>query len=372
MRRIKPYIHQKEVWPQFNWDEKPVLELLANVRNMQGRVMGRMEAIGFDLREEKTVRSLSEDVLKSAEIEGDLLHLDEVRSSVCRKLGVLNPNAVRSARHVDGFVEMMLDVTENHHKKLTKARLFKWHKALFPENKSGQFKIIAGDWRQDTTGPMQVVSGALGKEKVHFEAPASDLVEAEMQQFLDWFNSDQKLDYVLKAAVAHLWFLTIHPFEDGNGRIARAISDLLLARADKNKQKFYSMSAQIRVERKGYYNALEKSQQGSLNISLWMKWFLTCLENALQKTEADVSKTIFKHNFWLMFSNVRFNSRQQFMLNKLLSDFEGKLNTSKWAKMNKCSTDTALRDIQELLKLGVLSKEKAGGRSTNYTLVKQL
>ena len=372
MRRIKPYLYQKEQWPQFNWDEKAVLEGLAHVRNLQGRVMGRMEAIGFDLREEKTVLSLSEDVLKSSEIEGEYLHLDEVRSSVCRKLGVLNANSVRSARHVDGFVEMMLDVTENHSKKLTKSRLFKWHKWLFPESKSGRFKITVGNWRKDTTGPMQVVSGALGKEKVHFEAPASELLEDEMKMFLDWFNADQQLDDVLKSAVAHLWFLTIHPFEDGNGRIARAISDLLLARADKNKQKFYSLSAQIRVERKGYYEVLEKSQQGTLNITLWMKWFLTCLENALLKTEDDFSKTMFKHNFWLMYSNVRFNKRQQFMLNKLMTDFEGKLNTSKWAKMNKCSTDTALRDIQELLRLKILFKEKEGGRSTNYTLVKKI
>jgi Fic family protein len=372
MRRLKPYIYQKEAWPQFSWDEKAVLENLANVRNLQGRVMGRMEAIGFDLREEKTVYSLSEDVLKSSEIEGEFLHLEEIRSSVCRKLGVKDESPACSTRHVDGFVEMMLDVTKNHHKRLTKSRLFTWHKSLFPDGKSGVYKIKAGCWREDSTGPMQVVSGALGKEKVHFEAPPSSELDKQMQQFFDWFNADQKTDFVLKSAVAHLWFLTIHPFEDGNGRIARALSDMLLARADKNRQKFYSLSAQIRVERKEYYLALEKSQQGTLDITNWMLWFLHCLENALNKTEEDVSRTLFKHNFWLMFSNVRFNKRQQYMLNKLLTDFEGKLNTSKWAKMNKCSTDTALRDVQELLKLGVLLKEREGGRSTNYTLVKQV
>lgn len=372
MRRIKPYIYQKATWPNFSWDEKAVLQRLAEVRNLQGRVMGRMEAIGFDLREETTVIALSEDIQKSSEIEGELLHLDEVRSSVCRKMGIPNLRNVKSQRHVDGFVEMMLDVTENYDKKLSKARVTRWHAALFPAGKSGAFKIKSGQYREDTTGPMQVVSGPLGKEKVHFEAPSSKLVAAEMKLFFDWFNSNHELDAVLKAAVAHLWYLTIHPFEDGNGRIARALSDMLLAKADKNRQKYYSLSAQIRVERKGYYEVLEKSQQGTLNITNWMLWFLSCLENALVSTETKLSKTLYKHNFWVMFSRVQLNTRQKSMLNKLLGDFEGKLNTSKWAKMNKCSTDTGLRDIQDLLAKGLLKKEKEGGRSTNYVLIKQV
>jgi Fic family protein len=278
--------------------------------------------------------------------------------------------SIDSDRDVDGVVEMMLDATQNCFEPLTAERLFDWHAALFPTGRSGMHKITVADWRNDSIGPMQVVSGAMGKEKVHFQAPDSELVENEMLLFLDWFNNDDKLDLVLKAAITHLWFVTIHPFEDGNGRITRALSDMILARSDKSNQRFYSMSAQIRKERKGYYEILEKTQKGDLDITEWIIWFLQCLINALRSTDSILKQVLLKADFWNKHSNTTINERQRKLINKFLDGFEGKLTSSKWAKIAKCSKDTAIRDINELINKNILRKEAAGGRSTSYELEK--
>ena len=370
MRRMKPYLHQKDDWPEFYWDPEMIQHSLGEVRRMQGRVLGKMEALGFDVQTEALLNTLTVDAVKSTEIEGEVLNPEQVRSSVARHLGIDIASSVRSDRNVDGMVEMMLDATQNFEQELTKKRLFKWHSDLFPLGISGNSKIVVGKWREEKGGPMQVISGALGKEKIHFEAPDSALVDREMETFLEWFNeSHPRLDVVLKAAIAHLWFLTIHPFDDGNGRIARALTDLLLARSDKTSSRYYSMSAQIRVERKNYYLMLERTQQGTLEITKWIEWFLNCLMNSLLSTEVLLAKVLKKGEFWTRHAQTILNERQKYMLGKLLDDFEGKLNSSKWAKMNKCSSDTALRDIQDLITKGVLRKENAGGRSTNYELI---
>ena len=369
LRRMKPYIHQKEDWPNFKWNNGEILTLLGKVRNLQGRIVGKMEDLGFNLKNEAVLETLTLDVLKSTEIEGEILDSDQVRSSLARRLGMEIDNPIFSERDVDGVVDMLLDATQNYNQKLTKERLFDWHFSLFPTGRSGMYKILIGKWREDSTGPMQVVSGALGKEKVHFEAPNSEIIDNEMIIFLEWLNSEQEIDPVLKAGLAHLWFITLHPFEDGNGRISRALTDLLLSRADGIPQRYYSMSSQIRIERKEYYNILEKTQQGTLDITKWLTWFLNCLLNSLKASESTLQKVLYKHKFWRKFDNISFNERQKIMLNKLLDGFVGKLTSSKWAKINKCSADTALRDIQDLMKKDVLQKEKAGGRSTNYELI---
>ena len=329
-----------------------------------------MESLGFDLRSEAMLDTLTQDVLKSSEIEGEYLNPDQVRSSIARRLGMEIAGSVDSDRNVDGVVEMMLDATQNCFEPLTSDRLFDWHAALFPTGRSGMYRITVADWRKDTTGPMQVVSGAMGKEKVHFQAPDSELVENEMLIFLDWFNNYDKTDLVIKAAVAHLWFVTIHPFEDGNGRITRALTDMLLARADKTNQRFYSMSAQIRQERKGYYEILEKTQKGNLDVTEWIKWFLQCLVNALKSTDSILTKVLFKADFWNRHSKTIINERQRLLINKILDGFDGKLTSSKWAKIAKCSKDSAIRDINDLINKNILQKEPAGGRSTNYELKK--
>lgn len=367
---FKPYIHQKENWPNFNWDDKSLIDLLSEVRNLQGKIVGKMEALGFNLRNEAVLETLTLDVLKSTEIEGEILDAEQVRSSLAKRLGIQIENAVYSERNVDGIVDMLIDATQEFNNELSKERLFDWHFSLFPTGRSGMFKIKVGNWRGDTTGPMQVVSGALGKEKVHFEAPNSELIEKEMEFFLNWLNSNEKIEPVIKAGIAHLWFITIHPFEDGNGRISRAITDMLLARADGTPQRYYSMSSQIRLERKAYYEILEKTQQSNLNITDWLVWFLNCLLNSIKSSETVLNKVLYKHSFWNTYATEIQNERQKRMLNKLLDDFTGKLTTSKWAKINKCSQDTALRDIQYLMKKGIMQKENAGGRSTNYELTK--
>lgn len=363
------YIYQQRDWPNFRWDDSAVVNLLGEVRHLQGKLLGKMESLGFQLRSDALLDTLTLDVLKSSEIEGEFLDLDQVRSSLARRLGLEIAGTVESDRNVDGMVDMLLDATQNCFGLLTDERLFGWHAALFPTGWSGVYKIVVGNWRDDSTGPMQVVSGALGKEKVHFQAPDSALVPSEMERIINWFNQEPNVDLVLKAAVAHLWFVTVHPFEDGNGRITRALTDMLLARSDKNPQRFYSMSAQIRKERKSYYDILERTQWGTLDITEWMKWFLNCLKNALLASESLLSHVLVKAGFWKAHSHVVLNDRQRLMLNKLLDGFEGKLNSSKWAKITKCSTDTALRDIQDLMNKGILRKENAGGRSTNYELV---
>jgi len=363
------YIYEKENWTDFTWDNKKVMIKLGETRNQQGRLLGKMESLGFDLQNEAVLNTLTLDVIKSSEIEGELLEIGQVRSSIARRLGIDIAGAVESERHVDGIVEMMLDATQRYALPLTKDRLFGWHEALFPSGWSNLYKIIVADWRKDTTGPMQVVSGPIGKEKVHYQAPSSDRIEPEMIRFLDWFENEHEIDLVLKAAIAHLWFVTVHPFDDGNGRITRAITDMALARSDKSIRRFYSMSAQIRVERKKYYEVLEKTQQGTSDITEWILWFLKCLQDAISSTYDVLQRVLEKAEFWKIHSTTILNERQQKMINRLLDGFTGKLTTTKWGKICKCSQDTALRDIQDLIKKDILQKEASGGRSTNYELI---
>jgi Fic family protein len=327
-----------------------------------------METLGFELRDEAFLETLTLDVLKSAEIEGEHLSPEQVRSSIAQRLGMGFAGATSSDRDVDGMVEMMIDATKNCFNPLTKERLFDWHAALFPTGRSGIFRIVVADWRKDLSVPMQVVSGEAGREKVHFQAPDANLVEMEMNRFLRWFNEENQIDLVIKAAIAHLWFVTIHPFQDGNGRITRALTDMLLAQSDKSTQRFYSMSAQIRIERKAYYEILEKTQKGDLDISEWIKWFLGCLINALKSTHDVLTRVLSKADFWNKHSKTIINERQKKVLDKLLDGFEGKLTSTKWAKIAKCSKDTAIRDINDLINKDILQKETAGGRSTSYEL----
>ncbi|MBL7128128.1 MAG: Fic family protein [Ignavibacteria bacterium] len=366
---MKTYIYQQNNWPNFTWDNKFLVPLLGLVRNLQGKMIGKMESLGFDLRSEAVLETLTLDVLKSTEIEGQILNPEQVRSSIAKRLGLEISGLINSDREVDGVVDMMVDATQNFEKELTIDRLFDWHSALFPTGKSGMHKIIVGNWRDDSTGPMQVVSGAMGKEKVHYKAPDATKIKKEMEFFINWFNSEEKLDPVIKVGLAHLWFVTIHPFEDGNGRIARAIADMLLARSDEISQRFYSMSAQIRLERNGYYDILEKTQKGTLDVTEWLEWFLNCLKNALHASEQILARVLYKHQFWNKYATLVLNDRQVLLLNKLLDGFDGKLTSSKWAKIAKCSTDTALRDIQNLMNKQILQKNTAGGRSTNYDLI---
>lgn len=368
MRRMKIYIHENDDWTNFTWDNNRVMLKLGEARNLQGRLLGRMESLGFELQNEAVLNTLTLDVIKSSEIEGEFLDVEQVRSSIARRLGIDIAGAVDSERHIDGVVEMMLDATQKYDVPLTKVRLFGWHAALFPSGWSNLHKITVADWRKDTTGPMQVVSGPMGKEKVHYQAPSAERIEAEMNRFLDWFENENDIDLVLKAAIAHLWFVTIHPFDDGNGRITRAITDMALARSDKSIRRFYSMSAQIRIERKQYYEKLEKTQKGNSDITGWILWFLQCLINAIHSTEATLSKILQKAEFWREHSTTLLNDRQQKIINRLLDGFDGKLTSSKWAKITKCSQDTALRDIQDLIKKDILQKAASGGRSTSYEL----
>jgi Fic family protein len=363
------YIHELKDWPKFRWDQKRLAEPLAAVRHWQGRLLGRMESLGFALRGEAVLSTLTEDVLKSSEIEGDILDKEQVRSSIARRLGIDIGALTPADRHVEGVVEMMLDATQRYDEPLTDERLFAWHASMFPTGRSGMAKIKVGAWRDDRSGPMQVVSGPLGRERVHYEAPVAKRLRQGMRTFLHWFNNGgEPLDPVLKAALAHLWFVTIHPFDDGNGRIARAIADMALARSEKSPQRFYSMSAQIREERKAYYDILEATQKGNLDITNWLEWFLACLDRAFDGAESILAAVMKKARFWEVHAGVSFNDRQRVVINRLLNGFEGKLTSSKWAKLAKCSTDTALRDIDDLVKRGVLVKDKAGGRSTSYSL----
>ena len=373
VRRIKPesYIHQRKDWPEFRWDHARVSARLVDVRHRQGRLIGRMETLGFPLRAEAVLQTLTEDVLKSSEIEGEKLDRDQVRSSIARRLGIDIGGLTTADRNVEGVVEMMLDATQNYDKPLTGRRLFDWHAALFPTGRSGMTKIRVAGWRDDKSGPMQVVSGAIGKEHVHYEAPKAENIRHEMRRFLDWFEEGRSTDLVLKAGVAHLWFVTIHPFDDGNGRIARAIADMVLARSERSPQRFYSMSAQIRQERKTYYEILEATQKGDLDITHWLEWFLDCLGRAFTHAETTLEAVLNKARFWDKHASTIFNDRQRNIINQLLNGFEGKLTSSKWAKLAKCSQDTALRDIEDMVRKGVLTKDAAGGRSTSYSLAKK-
>jgi Fic family protein len=365
---MSKYIHLVRSWPTFTWEDEKILVLLARVRHQQGRFLGRLEGLGFRLRQEASLTTLTQDVTKSSEIEGEKLPTDQVRSSIARRLGIEIAGEVSTSKHVDGVVKMMLDATQQYDLTLTKKRLFEWHNSLFPTGRSGSFEIRIGRWRNDTNGPMQVVSGAIGKEKVHFEAPAAERLDDEMKKFLAWFNKTITIDPVVKAAIAHLWFVTIHPFDDGNGRIARAIADMQLARADMNRQRFYSMSAQIQRERNVYYDMLEKTQKGNLDITQWLVWFLECLDRAISLSDENLSDVIQKAKFWEKHQRTMLTDRQRTMLNRVLDGFTGKVTSSKWAKVTKCSTDTALRDIQDLIEKGILEKEEGGGRSTSYRI----
>ena len=364
----KIYIYQQENWPNFVWSAQELAGLLADVRNKQGRLIGKMEALGFDLQNEAFMETLTVDILKTNEIEGVVLNKEEVRSSIAKRLRIDIGGVTPINRNIEDIVDMMFDATRNYEKPLAKKRLFDWHFAMFPMGRSGMYEIIVGNWRDDSTGPMQVVSGAMGKEKVHFQAPPATIIDKEMTVFIDWFNNRKDIDLVLKASIAHLWFVTLHPFEDGNGRITRAITDMLLARSDGLSQRFYSMSAQIQKDRKSYYDILEKTQKGNLNITEWIYWFLNTLQKAIINSEETLALVIRKHRFWNTYGSVIKNERQKKVLNKLLEGFTGNLTTSKWAKINKCSQDTALRDIQDLMNKGILVKSNLGGRSTKYEL----
>lgn len=362
------YIYELDDWPDLRWRDEEITKKLAALRHRQGRFIGHMEMLGFALQKEAELQTLTEDVLKSSEIEGEILNRDQVRSSIANRLGIEFAGLVLPEdRNVEGVVEMMLDATQNYEKPLTIDRLQNWHAVLFPTGWSGMNRIRVGVWRNDEKGPMQVVSGPIGREKVHYEAPSHNRLENEMSNFLNWFEKAQP-DPVLKAGIAHLWFVTIHPFDDGNGRIARAIADLALARSEATPQRFYSMSAQIRAERNKYYEMLERTQKGDLDITVWLLWFIGCLDRAFDRAEETLASVRQKAQFWESVSNQQLNDRQKKVINKLLDGFEGKLTNAKWAALTKTSSDTALRDINDLIQRGILVKDPQGGRSTGYSL----
>jgi Fic family protein len=367
---MSPYIHNLADWPRFHWNRESLAERMAAVRHEQGRLMGRMESLGFALRQEAVLQTLTEDVLKTSEIEGEKLDAQQVRSSVARHLGMDIGGLKAVDRNVEGIVEMMLDATSKYEQPLTAERLFAWHASLFPTGRSGMSRIRVGAWRDDSSGPMQVVSGPVGREHVHYEAPVAERLDGEMQAFLGWFNGSDETDWVSRAALAHLWFVTIHPFDDGNGRIGRAIADMALARSEQSSQRFYSMSAQIRQERAAYYGILERTQKGTMDVTPWMDWFLGCMGRAIEGAQATLAAVLSKARFWESIVDVSLNNRQRLVLNRLLEGFEGKLTTSKWAKLAKCSQDTALRDILPLVERGILVRNPEGGRSTSYSLSK--
>jgi Fic family protein len=363
------WIYEHKDWPSFNWADQKITSKLADIRHRQGRLLGRMEGLGFDLNREALLNTLTNDVVKSAAIEGENLNPDEVRSSIARRLGINIAGLIPASRNVEGIVEMMLDATQSFSKLLTKKRLFDWHAALFPTGRSGMHSIVVGDWRNDANGPMQVVSEPIGRETIHFEAPNADRLDKEMTIFLLWFEEQNNVDPVLKAGIAHLWFVTIHPFEDGNGRISRAIADMALARADNTAYRFYSLSSQFEFERKDYYNQLERQQRRTPEITGWLEWFLDCLGRAISSAEDTLSKIMFKSQLWNKINQNPVNERQRRIINRMLEDdFKGHMNTSKYAKLEKCSNDTALRDIQDLKGRGIFIQNPGSGRSTSYRL----
>lgn len=362
------YIYEKPGWPEFTWDSEALAGVLAAVRHKQGRHLGQMEALGFDLQAEASLATLTEEVVKSSAIEGEHLNPEEVRSSIAQRLGLDVAGLPRPSREVDGIVEMMLDATRNFDDALTEERLFGWHAALFPTGRSGIHRIAVGTWRTGDAGPMQVISGPGGRERVHFEAPAAGHLEAEMKRFLAWFNAPSEVDPVLTAGVAHFWFVTIHPFEDGNGRIARAIADMVLSQADGTKDRFYSMSSGIEKERRDYYRELESAQRGGLDITRWLAWFLGCLDRSIEDADHTLGSVLHKAKLWQQINLRPVNERQRKVINRMLDDFQGHVTTSKYAKLTKCSNDTALRDIRELMERAILVKNPGEGRSTSYRL----
>ncbi len=363
------YIHEQADWPNFHWDAEHLAQRLATVRYGQGRLIGHMESLGFKLRQEAVLETLTDDVLKSSNIEGENLDAEQVRSSIARRLGLDIGGLTSVDRNVEGVVEMMLDATSHYAELLTAERLCNWQASLFPTGRSGLRRIVVGAWRDDAHGPMQVVSGPVSREHVHFEAPAAERIGREMQVFLGWFNGNGETDWLVKAGIAHLWFVTVHPFEDGNGRLARAIADLALARSESSAQRFYSMSAQIQQERDAYYQVLERTQQGTMDLTPWLDWFVGCLGRAIEGAQSTLAAVLRKARFWTGVGPAPLNDRQRLVLNRLLDGFQGKLTTSKWARLAKCSSDTALRDVQDLLERGLLVRSQEGGRSTSYDLV---
>lgn len=362
------YVHELPNWPEFTWDMAALSHSLGSVRHKQGKHVGKMEGLGFDARTEASLVSLTVEVVKSSAIEGEHLDLREVRSSIAQKLGLDAAGLPKPSREVDGIVAIMLDATREFDQPLTAERLFDWHAALFPTGRSGMLPIRVGSWRGPESGAMQVVSGALGKEVVHFVAPDAARLDAETSAFFDWFNAPPAIDPVLKAAVAHFWFVTIHPFEDGNGRIARAIAELALTRADGTTERYYSMSSGIEAQRREYYRQLEAAQRGDLDLTAWITWFLECLDRTLNEASATLSAVLGKARLWQLINSEPVNERQRRVINRLLDNFKGHLTTSKYVKIAKCSSDTALRDISKLVDRGILLKNLGGGRSTSYRL----
>lgn len=363
------WIYEYPNWPNFEWNAETLASKLADIRHRQGRLLGRMEGLGFELKREASLRTLTNDVVKSSAIEGENLSPEKVRSSIARRLGLDIAGLVPASRYVEGIVEMMLDATQKFSTPLTKDRLFDWHAALFPSGRSGMHKITVGGWRTIDAGPMQVISGPIGKEKIHFEAPKAYQLEKEMEVFLRWFANQDNTDPVIRAGIAHFWFVTIHPFEDGNGRLARAIGDMALARADGTQDRFYSLSSQIEAERKDYYDQLERQQRATPDITGWLSWFLDCLGRAINNAETTLSNVLYKAQLWDMINQKPVNDRQKLIINRMLEDnFDGFMHTSKYAKLAKCSNDTALRDIQELKERSIFIQNSGGGRSTSYRL----
>jgi len=362
------YIWQSPQWPNWRYDLPVLMEPMARVSRAQGLLLGRLADVGMGLRSQASLRALTQDVVETSAIEGDHLNVESVRSSLARRLGVDIGSLAPVDRHVDGVVELVLDATTNSSAALTAQRLQAWHAALFPTGYSGLTRISVARWRDGSSGPMQVVSGPIGRQKVHFEVPPHDRLQQEMDRFLRWLEEDSSQPTLLKAGLAHLWFVTIHPFDDGNGRIARAIGDLLLARADGSPLRFYSVSAQIQRERKEYYEILERTQKGELDVTEWLQWFLAAVGRAVDQAQETVDAVLGKARFWQRFEDATPNDRQKKLLNRLLDGFDGKLTASKWAKIAKCSPDTALRDINQLIAWGMLRKSEAGGRSTSYEL----
>lgn len=361
------WIYERAGWPEFTWDDAGLARPLAAVRYRQGRHLGKMEALGLDLRTEAHVLALTDEVVRSSAIEGEHLDPAEVRSSVARQLGLDAGGLPTPTRAIEGVVAMALDATRNFDRPLTAERLYDWHAALFPTGRSGMTRITVGAWRTDDAGPMRVVSGPMGKERLHFQAPAASRIDGEMDLFLEWFESSS-IDPVLKAGVAHFWFVTIHPFDDGNGRIGRAIAEMALSRADGTKERYYSMSSAIAARRKEYYRELESGQRGGLDITAWLAWFLSCLDRTIQHADERLASVLFKADLWQRINEDPVNDRQRTIIDRLLGDFEGHLTTSKYARIATCSNDTALRDIRELLARGVIVRNPAGGRSTSYRL----
>jgi Fic family protein len=371
MTAEKKYIHQRPAWPHLTWDASAISSLLIDVRHAQGRLLGQMESLGFRLQQEASLATLTQDVVKTSEIEGEKLNAEQVRSALASRMGLEVAALPPVDRHVEGIVEVMLDATGHYQRPLDRERLFSWHAALFPTGRSGLQRIAKVQWRTEASGPMQVVSGAYGRERVHFEAPADDRLEHEMTRFFAWANGKPTADLVLISALAHFWFVTIHPFEDGNGRIARAIADLFLARSENSPQRFYSMSAQIQRERKAYYDILETSQKGDTDVTAWLRWYLGCLGRAIASANDVLGLVLTKATFWKRHENESFNDRQRAMINRLLDGFEGKMTSTKWGQLTHASPDTALRDIHDLILRRILGKDPAGGRSTGYHLLEE-